>query len=124
MTPLLQTQTRAEARYNEALIRTRVIVENTFGIWKRRFPIMAYGCRTKLPLTLNMIIATAVLHNIARNAGEELPPNEPEHNEELFQQLLNRGRIDEILNNAVDQRNNNGFQVRRQLIDNFFVDNN
>lgn len=76
MTSLLHTRNRAEACYNEAFIRTRVTVENAFGIWKQRFPIMAYGCKTKIQTTLNTIMATAVLHNIARAAAEDLPPND------------------------------------------------
>ena len=33
--------------YNESHIRTRTRVEHTFGLWKRRFPILAYGSRYK-----------------------------------------------------------------------------
>jgi hypothetical protein len=73
LTPLLEPRNQAERRYNNSHKRTRVIIENTFGIWKRRFPILAYGCRTKLSLTLDIIVATAVLHNIARNANSDEP---------------------------------------------------
>ncbi|KAK5648390.1 hypothetical protein RI129_003282 [Pyrocoelia pectoralis] len=116
LTPLLETRTRAEQRYNESHIRTRVIVENTFGIWKRRFPILAYGCRTKVPLTMNIIVATAILHNIARNSGEDLPPNANEHNEQRFLKLLNRANIPAV----VRPQNNAGFGVRNHLINNYF----
>lgn len=122
MTPLLQPRTAAETRYNEALIRTRVIVENTFGIWKRRFPIMAYGCRTNLRTTMNIIVATAILHNIARDAGEELPPNDEGHNEDHFLNFFNNGEMNEVVNEAIG-RNNDGFQVRQALINNYFTPN-
>ncbi|KAF5289832.1 hypothetical protein FQR65_LT11718 [Abscondita terminalis] len=54
---------------------TIVKIENLFGIWKRRFPIMGYGCRMKLDNALAVIVATAVLHNIARINGEPMPPD-------------------------------------------------
>nr|CAH7762462.1 unnamed protein product [Callosobruchus chinensis] len=59
LTPLLAPDTQAERRYSEAHIRTRNVVERTIGIWKRRFPILAYGCRLKLSNTLTIIVATA-----------------------------------------------------------------
>lgn len=70
LTPLLNLVNDAQRLYNEAYTRTRVKLENIFGIWKRRFPILAYGCRLKLETTLTVIIATAVLHNIARKNNE------------------------------------------------------
>ncbi|XP_044753931.1 putative nuclease HARBI1 [Coccinella septempunctata] len=42
LTPLLNPTSRAEHLYNEAHIRTRNTIERCFGIWKRRFPILAY----------------------------------------------------------------------------------
>nr|CAH7735091.1 unnamed protein product [Callosobruchus chinensis]CAH7763288.1 unnamed protein product [Callosobruchus chinensis] len=56
-------------------IRTRNVVERTIGIWKRRFPILAYGCRLKLSTTLTIIVATAVIYNICKQNGEPNPPN-------------------------------------------------
>lgn len=38
-----ETLTQAENLFNEAQIRTRKPIERIFGIWKRRFPILAYG---------------------------------------------------------------------------------
>ncbi|KAJ4430246.1 hypothetical protein ANN_22458 [Periplaneta americana] len=45
-------------------------VERTFGVWKKRFPCLAFGLRTKLQKTLKIIVATAVLHNLAVQHGE------------------------------------------------------
>lgn len=77
-TPLLNPQGRAQQLYNESHIRTRTIVEHTFGIWKRRFPILAYGSRLKIRTVMIIIIATAVLHNIAQRRGEDIPPDDDE----------------------------------------------
>ncbi|XP_033212199.1 putative nuclease HARBI1 [Belonocnema kinseyi] len=76
MTPLNAPNTPAEQLYNESLIKTRNSVELEFGVWKRRFPIMALGVRFKLANVLLVIVATAVLHNIARR-GEEKPIVDP-----------------------------------------------
>ncbi|KAJ8937986.1 hypothetical protein NQ318_015483 [Aromia moschata] len=114
LTPLLETNTEEERRYNESHIRTRVIVENTFGIWKRRFPILAYGCRTKLQKTINIIVATAILHNIARNAGEDIPQDE---NAQELQRLLDITNVPVLANNLNDL---NGFHIRNELIYNYF----
>lgn len=73
MTPLQECRTQAEQLYNESQIRTRNVVERFFGVWKRRFPVMALGLRVKLVRVFPIITATLVLHNIARRAGEEVP---------------------------------------------------
>ncbi|XP_018314287.1 putative nuclease HARBI1 isoform X3 [Mycetomoellerius zeteki] len=64
-TPLLETHNRAEELYNESQIRTRNVIERCIGVWKRRFAALAFGLRLH-PLTAQaVIVATAVLHNIA-----------------------------------------------------------
>lgn len=67
LTILLHPTTVAENRYNDAHIRTRNIVERVFGVWKRRFPVLSLGMRVKMETVQDVIIATAVLHNIARD---------------------------------------------------------
>lgn len=73
MTPLQDYHTPAEQLYNESQIRTRNVIERFFGVWKRRFPVMAVGLRVQLMKVFPIITATLVLHNIARRSGEEVP---------------------------------------------------
>ena len=56
MTSLLVPKT-AEQLYNESLKKTRNSVERTFGVSKRKFPIMALGMRFKLANVLPVIVA-------------------------------------------------------------------
>ena len=59
MTPLHECHTPAEQLYNESQIRTRNPIERFFGVWKRRFPIMALGLRVKLKRVFPIITATS-----------------------------------------------------------------
>lgn len=75
MTPLHNIESRAQEFYNESLIKTRNSIE--FGIWKRRFPILALGSRfPKVQRVLPIIVATIILHNIVRHV-EDLLPSDP-----------------------------------------------
>lgn len=71
--PVSGINEEAVARYNESLIRTRNTIERCFGVWKRRFPILATGINVKIASSQSIIVATAVLHNIACNFGENMP---------------------------------------------------
>lgn len=120
LTPLLNPQTRAETLYNQSQIRTRGVVEKLFGIWKRRFPVLAYGCRLKLDTTLTVIVATAVLHNVARNMGEQAVPPDDGLNENL-DNLIGLGNI--FPGNFVEHQGGaiDIFETRRNLINNYFT---
>ncbi|XP_026738240.1 putative nuclease HARBI1 [Trichoplusia ni] len=75
LTPLLNPQTQSQQLYNEAHIRTRNCIERCFGVWKRRFPIVALTMRLSLSRANAVIIATAVLHNICRlRSLSDIPP--------------------------------------------------
>lgn len=71
--PLSGISAIAVDRYNESLTRTRNTVERSYGVWKRRFPILATGINIKTSSSQSIIVATAVLHNIACNFGEITP---------------------------------------------------
>lgn len=49
------------------------VVERSYGVWKRRFPILSVGINIKLSAAISVILATAVLHNIAQFFGENTP---------------------------------------------------
>ena len=76
ITPLLHPQTRAERRFNRAHCRSRVVVENLFGVWKRRFPCLQLVLRLEVEITLAVIVACAVLHNLACQMAAPLPQDE------------------------------------------------
>lgn len=112
LTPVHNPRTRAEQLYNEAHIRTRNVVERTIGLWKRRFPALCYGIRCKIQTTL--IVATAVLHNIARKMHDDLPEPPIGINIEELNYLIDQGNIVEINDHNID------FNFRTELVDNFF----
>ncbi|XP_065200775.1 putative nuclease HARBI1 [Planococcus citri] len=73
ITPLRNPITAAEKKFNFAQIRTRNPIERTFGVWKRRFPILAVGINLEVTSVEMVVTATAVLHNIARFFGDAMP---------------------------------------------------
>ncbi|XP_031327365.1 putative nuclease HARBI1 [Photinus pyralis] len=72
ITPINNPTNPAEHYFNECQIGTRTIIERTFGIWKRKFPILSLGLRNKLPMCQDIIVATAIIHNIARDQNEAM----------------------------------------------------
>ena len=55
--------------------------ENIFGVWKRRFPILRNLC-IHLELSQKVILATAILENMARAWGEEDPEDDREEGDD------------------------------------------
>ncbi|XP_044754191.1 putative nuclease HARBI1 isoform X2 [Coccinella septempunctata] len=91
LTPILNPTTRGEQLYNESHIRTRNTIERCIGVWKRRFPVLALKMRLKLENIQAVIIATSVLHNIARchnleevDAEVHIPNDEMNIDEEII----------------------------------------
>jgi hypothetical protein len=79
---------------------------------ERRFPGLALGIRLKLSITQAVVVATAVLHNIACEENENDPPITEE--ERIAIDLVNENPPDE--NNI---RPNNNI-MRQHLIHNYF----
>ncbi|XP_054272722.1 putative nuclease HARBI1 [Macrosteles quadrilineatus] len=123
MTPLDVCNTQPEHLYNESQIRTRNPVERMFGVWKRRFPAMALGLRLSLENSVPVIVATAVLHNIAQQSREELPPDD----QELvlpapWETLIAEGNMGmPYVPAGGPQRENVNFLARQSLVTNHFT---
>ena len=120
-TPLINPATRPEQLYNESHIRTRNKIECTFGIWKRMFPVLAYGCRLKLHNTLAVITATAVLYNIARARNDPEPVAENNVQRHELEELITAGFIPEIPVNQDQRGVNMDYDYRNQLINEYFA---
>lgn len=116
LTPVLNPNTYGEACYNAAHIATRNVIERFFGVWKRRFPVLAYGCRLKLETVLSLIVAVGVVHNICKANYEDDPPN-PE-DLERFLEYMNENEIP----NVPPPPDNIVNGVRINLIEHYFSD--
>ncbi|XP_028156430.1 putative nuclease HARBI1 isoform X1 [Ostrinia furnacalis] len=117
MMPLDRVATPAESLYNESQIRTRNPIERLFGVWKRRFPVLALGIRVNLKNVPPIIVATGVLHNILQMRGDEMPLDDP--NLALpapWEHILQQGRVQRSLDNNIRDVNPN----RRSLISNYY----
>ncbi|KAJ2951928.1 hypothetical protein O0L34_g4179 [Tuta absoluta] len=93
-------------RYNRAQIKTRNIVERTFGIWKRRFPCLKRGLGNKLTTVSNIIVACGVLHNLTLILNDVMAFPDEDNNE---------GPHNEP---SVVPSTSAGFLLRRTLIEN------
>ncbi|XP_053390061.1 putative nuclease HARBI1 [Mercenaria mercenaria] len=72
LTPYLRPNTPAQERYNEALTKTRVTIEQTFGVLKRRFPCLKYGLRVSPARACGTIVACVILHNFGMVRGDTI----------------------------------------------------
>ncbi|XP_064653064.1 putative nuclease HARBI1 [Lineus longissimus] len=89
LTPILNPTNDAEESFNVHHRRMRRIIDCCFGKWKMRWLCLhKYGglLRVKLETCVNVISATAVLHNICEQHGVPMPvdapPNEDDNPEE------------------------------------------
>lgn len=122
--PLRQTnrpRTRAENMYQQAHISSRNVVERFNGQWKKRFPCLWFGMRfRKIETVLNVIVATAVLHNICKMHGDFMPPQlsqnqEVEYNEALD---LERDIVAEMQQNGAQRRGQTS--IVNEMLRNYF----
>lgn len=113
-TPLLHCNEPEEQLYNESCIRTRNCVERKYGVLKRRFPCLSCGMQfRKFNTTQYVIIACAVLHNIAIDSNDQEPEIDPQFQRDLAATTIGL---------AVSSNNhtNNGANLRQQLLQGYF----
>ena len=109
ITPLANTVTQAENLFNESQIRSRNPVERSYGLWKRRFPILSNSINIDINKVQWVIIATAVLHNLAIDFCEREPPALTEDEQRNFDS------VNDVPIRPVRNVNNNN-RVRQNLI--------
>lgn len=113
MTPFSDPRTEGQNRYNESQIRTRNPVERSYGAWKRRFPILAKGIRVNINSVESIVVATAVLNNIANHFGDATPSVMP--SDEQYIELGQFG-TGNLANNDVDPGVGLPVSVRNSLV--------
>lgn len=118
ITPLRHPETQAENLFNESQIRTRNPIERGFRVLKRRFPILALGIRLNRQKVEAVVLASAVLHNIAIEMGETI---EFEYDEEVEAEIELALDINpNILEDNRDVNQNNVVRHRLILTINYF----
>ncbi|XP_055999383.1 putative nuclease HARBI1 [Ostrea edulis] len=70
MTPYLNPQTNTHQRFNASLCRTRVLIEQSFGILKRRFSCLHGTLRTTPEQAVAYVVACVILHNLSIETGD------------------------------------------------------
>lgn len=93
LTPIDKATSAAKVRYNDALVRTRNTFSTTCDLWKRRFPILINGFAGSNEWIQCVVVATAVLHNIACNMGEKIPKITVEEQEKLKSSQIENSRF-------------------------------
>jgi len=97
--------------YNIIHSRTRGIVERTFGVWKRRFPCLSKGLSTKLLTSTTIVVACAVLHNLALILNDNLEEEEDDEETE---------NMNEVPVSQPHWQPGDGFIIRNTLIERLF----
>lgn len=96
-------------------IRTRNTVERSYGVLKRRFPVLSTGMGIQVEKVQDVIVACCILHNIA--VVERDPEARPvPHEFESVHDTINRQPEQEQLN---DRGINN---IRHYLVNNYFAE--
>lgn len=114
MIPLNSVNSQNQSLYNESQIRTRNVIERTFGVWKRRFPILSREIQVHLCRIPGIIIATSVLHNIAQQHEDSEPPLDLDYS------VIVDADDDNHALGAMTNTNTTGFRAREVLIEQHF----
>lgn len=68
--PLANVTNASERNYQNAQIRSRNVVERTFGVLKRKFPCLALGLDFNLNAVQDVITACCILYNMLIVEGD------------------------------------------------------
>ena len=112
LTPVLNPTSNAEKRYNADHVRTRNVIERTFGQWKQRFRCLK-KLRLKLSVSQKVVVATACLHNYAKML--KIPLEEGNDNENVSNDNSNSEH-----NVDLDDNSCSGSIFRREIIQQYF----
>lgn len=112
LTPVSNPQTRAQEDYNLHFIRTRLVIERTFGVIKKVFACIGNRNKlaTKLSTSTATIIAVFVLHNIRVRGNMNTEITDRDHDLHAFDTGLG----------GSNAHNSNGRVLRRTLIERYF----
>ena len=107
LTPVVSPSTANERKYNIVHKSTRLVIERTYDIWKMRFRCL-YRSLTLSPIrNLNVMLATAGLHNKCIDRRIPLPTEDFEIDERLGDDGQHEGQ---------QRDSNQGRRVRDRLI--------
>ncbi|XP_016663902.1 putative nuclease HARBI1 [Acyrthosiphon pisum] len=107
VTPFINPRGNIEELYNESIIRTRNPVERTYGVLKRRFPILSLGLRLKLT-TSQTILYLSFLRPVLTFACETWSTTKgDEEKMACFERRVLRRIYGPILENEVYRRRTN-----------------
>ena len=93
----------AEKKFNKTLSSLRIIVEQTFGDWKNKFPIVSTEVgivrKDKSHYSQATILSTVILYNIYKSfeGPAPMPSQEALDNLAKFDQLMSLGPEEQIL---------------------------
>ncbi|CAC5362789.1 HARBI1 [Mytilus coruscus] len=83
LTPISSPSNETERQYNRAHKSPRCVVQRTFGLWKMRFRCLHIGLTLSPRRSINVILATAGLHNKCLDRGISLNMNDFEEEAEI-----------------------------------------
>lgn len=78
VTALSDPKAPEERFYNDCLEKARAIVEKQHKMWKNRFRMIRHPYSVKLSLLKKVLVATAVMHNLAIDEEDPMPEDDTE----------------------------------------------
>lgn len=103
--------------FNKVHKKTRILVEHTFGILKKRFPVLLYAVRSKYLENVQALVASVIIiHNILIDIKEPFPVSNGFFDDERMRRQLSRFDFNQEL--SIHEREK--FRLQNMLLNNFF----